>query len=122
MLTLYDEINTIEEYDLRKLRKENRWLRQQLEKKTENFDMLGRQYNMLISVTRKLYTIYKEEEEDNKWHCPICEESEPMVACIPCGHRFCEKCLTPKSLINNVVVTQQCAICRAMITNLLKIY
>jgi hypothetical protein len=109
MSRLHESIETIEEYDLIRLTKENRWLRRKVNHKTMDYDDLARQYTLLVDTTRRLLAAYGEKEE----RCPVCEEQERTMACIPCGHRFCEKCLK---------VGDHCGLCRAKITGSLRIY
>jgi hypothetical protein len=80
MSRLRESIETIEEYDLIRLTKDNRWLRRKLNHKTMDYDALARQYTMLVDMTRKLLAVYGEKQE----RCPVCEEEERTMACIPC--------------------------------------
>ena len=54
-------------------------------------------------------------EETEAPTCVICLEKPPIMACVPCGHKcLCEDCATEE--------IQTCPICRAPITDYLRIF
>jgi len=53
------------------------------------------------------------ENLKKKTICSICLENELSICCIPCGHTFCDKCVT---------VPDKCFICRSDIYRINRIY
>ena len=56
----------------------------------------------------------KDAYAEVEYCCKICLQNPIEVACIPCGHLFCKKCLS--------LNTNMCHFCRQNITSTLNIY
>jgi Zinc finger, C3HC4 type (RING finger) len=53
------------------------------------------------------------ESEASKKNCPVCWERVSTHACVPCGHMYCERCVTTLHV---------CAACRGDVRQKIKIY
>lgn len=57
-------------------------------------------------------------KKEGNMQCSICMENQINTAFIPCGHTFCDRCIT-----NNIRMRgNSCFVCRRKVVNSLKIY
>lgn len=75
-------------------------------KYTENIQEAFNKKRMLFTKLLKTSSLYN--ELDNVRLCPICLHDEIKYAYTPCGHTFCEKCITKNMSTNCYICREEC--------------
>jgi len=127
---IYEKINFINVFfsstfpnvrELKNLKIRNDVLMEKINRK--QLDLQKREQNLVerdMSLSEREDFVWKEEEEldgkldELRYICPICKSNYIQYIYDPCGHGFCNKCITKK---NN-----KCHVCRNSIDKTLKIY